>query len=252
MTTLRRADRRPALAALVIGASALAAVTLAAAWPSRPSSGLWFWMLACALSEYLWVRLPVGRATLSMSSCFNLAALLVLPRGEAMLAVAVSVAVGEAGFMHKPAVRVAFNSAQTALAVAAGSLVFAALGGSPGGLDGTSGGLGAMVARLDLAPLAAAALAYSVVNTGAVSLAVSLSEGVSPWRAWRENFGNGFELTARGALLSLGVLVGIDYALAGPAGTLLAALPLVVAHQAYARRLGRLADERRDETERAA
>ena len=240
-----RDERRPALAALVIGTAALAAWALAVAWPARPSSGLWFWMLACALSERLWVRLPVGRATLSMSSCFNLAALLVLPRGEAMLAVAVSVAVGEAGFMHKPAVRVAFNSAQTALAMAAGSFAFQALGGAPGGL-------GAMMARLELAPLAAAAIAYSVVNTGAVSLAVATSDGLSPWRAWRDNFGNGFELTARGALLSLGVLVGIDYALAGPAGTLLAALPLVVAHQAYARRLERLADESPRERARAA
>ena len=50
-------------------------------------------------------------------------------------------------------------------------------------------------------------------------------------------------MLVRGALLSLGVLVAVNFALTGPAGTLFVALPLVVARQAYARRLETLAAE---------
>ena len=240
-----RTHNRPALVAMVTTTVALAAIALAASWPGWPSRSLWFWMAACTVSELLWVRLPRGQATLSMSSCFNLASLLVLPRGEAMLTVAVSVAIAESAVMRKPVMRVIFNSAQTALAVAAGSLAFTWLGG--GGHR-----LGAMVIGLNLMPLAAAGLAYSAVNTGAVSIAVALSEGLSPWQAWRENFASGFELVTRGALLSLGILVAMHYSLVGAAGTVFVALPLVVAHQGYARRVERLAAAAPEQPARAA
>jgi hypothetical protein len=242
---MNRTDLRPALIALVTTTVALAVLVLALSGPIGLTRPLWFWIIVCTVSELLWVRLPLGHATLSMSSCFNLAALLVLPRGEAMLAVALSIAIAESAFMRKPLVRVIFNSAQTALAVAAGALAFTGLGGS-------GERLGLMIADLDLLPFAAAALAYTVVNTGAVSVAVAMSEGVSPWQAWRENFASGFELMSRGALLSLGILVAVHYSLDGAAGTMLAALPLVLAHQCYARRLERLADSAPQQPARAA
>ena len=238
-------DNRPAIAAMVATTVALAAIALAASWPGWPSRSLWVWAIACAMSELLWVRLPLGRATLSMSSCFNIAALLILPRGEAMVAVAASVAIVESAFMRKPAVRVLFNSAQAALAVAAGSLAFTMMGGA-------SHSLGALVAGFDLMPFLAAGLAYTAVNTGAVSVAVALNEGLSPWTAWRENFGNGFEFLVRGALLSLGILVAVHYSLTGPVGTMLVALPLIVAHQGYARRLEALAARTPQQGARAA
>jgi len=243
--TMKKSDNRPALVAMVTTTVALASIALAASWPGWPSRPLWFWMIACTVSELLWVRLPLGQATLSMSSCFNVAAILVLPRGEAMLAVAASVAIAENIFMRKPAMRVMFNSAQVALAVAAGSLAFTLLGGS-------AHRLGGMVATLDLLPLVAAGLVYSAVNTGAVSVAVALSEGLSPWQAWRENFATGFELIARGALISLGILVAVHYSLTGPAGTMLVALPLVLAQQGYARRPERLAAATPQQPARAA
>src|SRR5258705_1546644 len=243
--TTNQTDRRPVLVAMVATTVILAGIVLAASGPGWSMRRMWFWMIACTLSERLWVRLPLGRVTLSMSSCFNLAALLVLPRAEAMLAVAVSTALAEIAFMRKPTIRILFNSAQTALAVAAGSFAFAQLGGA-------AERLGVMVAHLNLLPFAAAGIAYSVINTGAVSVAVALSEGLSPWRAWWENFASGFELVTRGALLSLGILVAVHYTLTGPAGTLLVALPLVVAHQGYARRLERLTDAAPERPARAA
>lgn len=229
-----RAARPVVLAVAVCAMMALAALMFALSRPHWPSRPLGFWLVACTASELLWVRLPLGQATLSMSSCLNLAALLVLPRAEAMLAAAASVAIGESLFMRKPGLRVIFNSAQTAVAVAAGSLAFTRLGGAPRHL-------GEMFTRFDLLPFAAAGLVYSAFNTAAVSIAVALHEGLSPWRAWWENFGNGFELISRGALLSLGILVAVHYALTGPFGALLLALPLVLAHRGYATRLERLA-----------
>jgi hypothetical protein len=109
-----------------------------------------------------------------------------------------------------------------------------------------------MIADFDLVPFAVAGFAYSAVNTVAVSIAVALSEGVSPWQAWRENFASGFELVSRGALLSLGILVAVHYSLTGAAGTMLVALPLVVAHQGYVRRFERPAESTPEQPARAA
>jgi diguanylate cyclase len=231
-----RPERRPAIIAMVIATMVVAVAGVVLARPGWPTPALGFWLTVCVLSEWLWVRLPLGNATLSMASCFNLAALLVLPRGEAMLAVGLSIALAEGVLLRKPLLRVLFNSAQTALAVGAASLAFALAGG-------TTARLGVMIARLDLLPFVWAALAYSAVNTGAVSVAVAMAEGTTPWHAWRRNFANLFEMLVRGALLSLGVLVAVNFALTGPAGTLFVALPLVVARQAYARRLETLAAE---------
>ncbi len=231
---MKSPDDRPILVAMVAATAVLAAGALATSPPVWPGRALVFWLAACTLSELLWVRLPLGAATVSMSSCFNFAALLLLPRAGAMLAAGLSVAVAESVFMRKRPIRVAFNSAQTALAVAAGSLVFSALGGTPAFLA-------LMVARLQLAPFLAAGLAYSLVNTGAVSMAVAASEGTSPVAAWQENFGNSFELAVRGALLTLGLVIAVLFPLIGPLGSALAAVPLVTARRAYARRLARLA-----------
>ena len=231
-----RPERRPAIIAMVIATMVVAVAAVILARPGWPTPAMGFWLVVCVLSEWLWVRLPLGNATLSMASCFNLAALLVLPRGQAMLAVGLSIALAEGVLLRKPLLRVLFNSAQTALAVGAASLAFALAGG-------TTARLGVMIARLDLMPFVFASLAYSVVNTGAVSVAVAMAEGTTPWHAWRRNFANLFEMLVRGALLSLGVLVAVNFALTGPAGTLFVALPLVVARQAYARRLETLAAE---------
>src|SRR5258705_8613727 len=146
--TTNRTDRRPVLVAMVATTVILAGIVLAASGPGWSMRRMWFWMIACTLSERLWVRLPLGRVTLSMSSCFNLAALLVLPRAEAMLAVAVSTALAEIAFMRKPTILILFNSAQTALAVAAGLFAFALL-------RGAAGRQGAIFPHLNPPPIAA-------------------------------------------------------------------------------------------------
>src|SRR5262249_47366864 len=144
----------------------------------RPLDGsFWFWVATCFAGELLWVRLPLGRATLSMASACNFAALLLLPRGEAMLAAAAATVGAELLFMRKPPVRVLFNTGQTVLAVGAGGAAYHALAAFGHGGATT-------VVQSGLLALAAGAAAYAVVNTVAVSLAVGITERVAPWRAW--------------------------------------------------------------------
>jgi hypothetical protein len=219
----------------------------AAAWSEPPLVRLALWALACLASEVLWVRLPVGRATVSMASCTHFAALIILPRAEAMIAAAVASAIGEAAFQRKPPIRVAFNAAQTALAVGTASWAFHALAG-----DRVS--LAAMLAELRFVPLIVAGVAYFAVNTGAVSLAIALAERTSPWRAWKANFGSGYELLSNGALFSLGALVAFHHEAHGWGATLLALLPLLVAYEGYRRyvRARDREDAAEDEPRRAA
>jgi hypothetical protein len=210
---------------------AIAAVTMVVAWTAPRGSELWFWTAACFAGELLWVRLPLGRATLSMASAGNFAALLLLPRGPAMAAAAGASLVSEAFVMRKPLVRLLFNAGQTVLAVGAASFAFHTL--APAGPPAHA------ILGHGMLPLLAAAVAYTLVNTGLVSIAVGVTEHVAPWRAWWTNFGSLYELLSSSALFSLGGLFAVIFSIAGPAGTLFLVLPLLLAHDSYRRYLAR-------------
>ncbi|HTO92093.1 MAG TPA: hypothetical protein VMJ70_13255 [Candidatus Sulfotelmatobacter sp.] len=214
-----------------VGAIVSAAALLFAlnGWP-HPTRELAFWLAACVAGELLWVRLPVGSATISMASCFNFAALLVLPQSSAMAVTMVSTVIAEVTFMRKPPVRAIFNAAQTTLAVAAGSALFTSLSGGRPLID--------LVSGLNLLPFLAAAAAYYVVNRGAVTIVVAVAESISPRESWRKNFGSSYDLLASGAGFSLGVLLATHYSSIGMVGTLFVALPLVLACDGYRRLMG--------------
>lgn len=230
---------------LVVSAVVTALAVLAFAGPIHPGVPLLFWFAACVVGERLWVRLPLGGATLSMAACFNFAATLLLPRADAMVAIALSTVVSERWFMRKPAHRVIFNASQSMLASAAASVLLTTL--LPSGES-----LGDALVHFDLIPILAAAIAYAVVNTGSVALAVALCEKLSPWSAWVRLFGNGLNLSIEGASLSLGVLVAVHVTQAGLVATALALCPLVVAHQAYRMHFARQARPEDDSQSRAA
>jgi hypothetical protein len=211
---------------LVLGTVAVATTWTALAWEGRFTGALAFWFLASLLSEFLWIRLPMGKATLSMASCAHFAALLLLPGGPAMAVVALSSAVAEAAVLRKPAIRVMFNSAQSAIAVGAASLVLTAFGSGADAVRNLALGQAAL-------PLLLAALTYFLVNSGAVSVAVAVAERTSPLAAWLRNFGNRYELLSSATLFSLGALLASHYLQAGPGGTFLVVCPIVLAHQGY-------------------
>ena len=85
-----------------------------------------------------------------------------------------------------------------------------------------------------------------------MSLAVGVTEGIAPWRAWWTNFGSLYELLSTSALFSLGALITVLYTLAGPLGTLLVSLPLLLAHDSYRRYLERHAEREAGEAAQRA
>ncbi len=233
MTSMNRSSDwiSPRVWALVAGVCGAVIVLAAPAWSSAPPSSFWFWAAMCLVGEVLWVRLPVGSATISMVSCCHFANLLLFPMPIAMSAIALGGLAGESIFMRKPPVRALFNSAQSALAAAGASWVLGAL--SPTWVPGTpwpvpSGSAHAMA-------LAIAAACYVAINTGSVSWIVALHERIPFVWAWRANFGSLESNVLAGALISMGALLAGHYAVHGPWGVALVALPLIAAHHAYQR-----------------
>lgn len=196
----------------------------------HPTRELLFWLGACIAGELLWVRLPVGSATISMAACFNFAALLVLPQNSAMAVTALATVIAELTIMRKPPHRALFNAAQTTLAVASASAAFLALSGHRPLID--------LVSSFRLLPFLAAALAYYLVNRGAVVMVVAAAESIPPRESWKRNFGSGYDLLASGAGFSLGVLLATHYSSIGMVGTLFVALPLILACDGYRRLMG--------------
>lgn len=197
-----------------------AALALGAAWNGAPAPVTWLWVLACVVGEAMWLRLPAGKATLSMGSCFNVAAFMVLSPHEAMLATAVATLIAEAAIMRKPAVRVLYNAAHTVLAVGAAAALYHAWGGG-----------GAWT----LAAAAGAAAAYYALNRLAVSFAVALESGTTPLAAFARNFAHRYEAASSGAVFSLGILLGLFAAAGNPWHVALIVLPLFVAFDGYRR-----------------
>lgn len=212
--------------ALVFGALFLASFAIGRSWSEPLGRDILFWSVACFVGEVLWVRLPMGQATNSFASCMHFAVLLILPRGQAMAMVALTGMAAEAMVLRKPPLRVLFNASQASLAVGAASLAYTLLGGGRASVP-------ALLYGFDLLPFAGAALAYYVVNTGAVSCAVALSEGVSPWIAWKRNFATRYQVLIVGGLISLGALLASHYAVTGMGGTLIVLLPLLLVHEGY-------------------
>jgi hypothetical protein len=210
---------------LVLGA---AAGLFAFAGLPHPSRELFFWLVACAVGEVLWVRLPLGSATISMASCFNFAALLVLPLPEALTATMLATFAAELTVMRKPFVRALFNAAQTGLAVAAGYWCFHALAGKDRPLID-------LVSHIQLLPFLAAAPAYYLVNRGAVAVVVAIAEKLTLAESWRRNFGSAYDVLSTGAAFSLGILLATHYASIGMVGTLFVLLPLILACDGYRR-----------------
>lgn len=208
---------------LLVGVVAAAAAwTLAAHWPAALPASFWFWLLACVAGELMWVPLPFGRgSTVSMASCFNFAAVLVLAPGEALLATLLATALGERLGLRKPLLRVLYNTSHTVLAVAAAGAVFESLA--------RTRDLVALLSRLELGPVLLAALTYYAINRAAVTLAIASCERVNAAGAWRRNFGNAYEALSSGAVFSLGALFATHFQGIGIAGTMLVALPLVLA-----------------------
>jgi len=227
--TLAAVRSRPmpiALRAFV--ATVIAAGLFAVLAPGLPlrDPRLWYWAAACAVGEMMWLRLPLGRATMSMGSTANFAALLVLPTPIAIPAAALASLTMERTAMRKPLVRALFNAAGTALAMGATGMVLRLM--APHGVFELHNG------KLFLA-LVSAAIAYYVFNRSLVSAVLALDGALPMSLVWRRNFGFSRDLLPSGAAMSLGVLLAELHQQVGPMALLFAVLPVLIVFQAQRR-----------------
>jgi diguanylate cyclase (GGDEF)-like protein/putative nucleotidyltransferase with HDIG domain len=177
-------DRLPPSArAYTTGVILTGTVTLAVCLPLARFEAPWLFVLLLLLASataVLKIPLPLetSSSTMSVSYAVDFAALLALGPHETMLVAAVS-ALTQCQILTKtraPLYRTLFSMAALILAVQGAGLVFDAL--SNGAPDRF------MVAR----PLAGAALAYFIINTGLVAGAIAFSTGARITDTWRENF----------------------------------------------------------------
>jgi hypothetical protein len=216
-----------------IAARAFVGLTLVAGFWAAVAGGIptrdprfWYWAATCAVGEMLWLRLPLGRATMSMGSTANFAAVLVLPAPIAISAATLASLCVERASMRKPLLRALFNAAGTALTVGATSLVLKAL--SP------AGAFALHDVRL-LLTLALAAAIYYACNRTLVTGVLALDGALPLSLVWRRNFGVNRDLLPSGAALSLGVLLAQLHAHAGPVALAFVTLPALVVFQAHRR-----------------
>lgn len=220
--------RRMPLAAKVFVATVIAAGLWAAVVSGLPTRDprFWYWAAACAVGEMLWLRLPLGRATMSMGSTANFAALLVIPTPLAIPAAMLGSFATERAAMRKPLVRALFNASGTALAVGATGMVLKLL--APAGAFALHND------RLFIT-LVAAAATYYVFNRSLVTAVLALDGALPMALVWRRNFGISRDLLPSGAAMSLGVLLAELHQNAGPVALAFVVLPAMLIFEAHRR-----------------
>ena len=211
---------------------ALASFALCGSWALAVLQGdttatvvLAYWFLLSLASEAFWIETPTRRGMISMSLAVNLASLWVLPLPVAIWVGGASVLVGDLLFHRRRLLRALFNAAQTVLALSACAWLV---------LDPIrSRGLDAML----LHPLSTASvpLVFAVVNTGLVALVIAFDRGLSPWAAWRDNFGHSYQALSTLGLYLAGLALVAAYEAIGFAAGLGFLLIFLLVRNGYAR-----------------
>ena len=173
------------------------------------------------------VRIPSTKVSVSVSDAFVLTALASLgPMPACWVAAAAGVGSTIGKESHKKPIHVAFNLANLICSCAAGSFVYLATGGSPGGPIGTQ-----------IGPLFAATAVYFLFNTTLVSTAVVIDSGQGFGKSWRESA----LWTALSTFTGLSLAVFMTWAIGviGPTALALGVPPcwlLAVFHRTYKQR----------------
>lgn len=169
---------------LYVGAVALLATVCAllAGWtmpvvaPSVHWNALAAFLVLGFLSEASYLRLRVGQGETNASVAFIpfIGSLLLFDTGWAILVAVLAEFAVEYVVRKKPAIKIVFNVSQLTIAVSLASFSYQALGGHPS------------TTAFEFRPvaIAVAVVAYFVVNSTAVSIAVALADRVPFTRAW--------------------------------------------------------------------
>jgi len=184
-------------------------------------TNFYFWFLLCMCGELLRTSSASGKATTTMAACAHIASLLVLARPEAMAVVGISTVVAGRMIHRRSWAQSAFEAGALMCVVGLSRIVFDAL--ATDGWRPTS-----LVAAGHYVPALAAAAAY-FVGSFATRFGWTFVEEGDLSAATQAQFGPGFEFLAAGVLLSLGMLLAIQFKLAGAIGAMIVAVPVVVA-----------------------
>jgi hypothetical protein len=196
----------PAVLAYVSIVILLALVTMAwlcrgsDARPGSPLLPLAFWAVFTLAAELFWLVTPTGNGMVSMSLAVNIATLYVLPPHLSVPVAATATLVADLVIHRRGPLKASFNSAQTALTVAACSLVIRALGGNPVGAGAD------YLLREPLAVLAGPVL-FFLLNTGLVAGVIGLHTRTGVARAWKQNYCFGYQFLSSGTLSLLGLVL---------------------------------------------
>lgn len=200
------------------------------------------WAAMCVVSERLSTRTESG-ATWSLAATVGLASAVVWGIGAGIWVSALSTLVADVAVHRKPAVRVAFNTSQIALATGLAGALFDVLGGRGGMALPTGASLADPLASLRLLlPFIGLMLGYFAVNRAMVSLAVAWSSERGWWRVLREEWLYMARLEHDVASFLLTPLMAIAYTTVGYPGVALFYAPLYMLHRS---------DRRFDELKRA-
>jgi putative nucleotidyltransferase with HDIG domain len=145
---------------------------------ATPSSAIWNGVIAFAalavLSETFFLKLSLGNLGSSVAFVPFFAAICLFHHPWPMLIAGATAFVVDTLVRKKEVLRVWFNVAQYMLAVGASGLVYQLLGGHVGVENFT----------ITLVPFLGVVLTYFALNTGAVSVALALSNGISARETW--------------------------------------------------------------------
>lgn len=190
--------------------------------------GLLPWLIATLAAELLWVPTLTGRATSSMASTVNFAALFILGPERALWVVAPVAGVATVLIQRRPLIRGLYNMAQMAITIQAAGWFATKTGGCPAGFSHFQD-------PGSLVPFLNAGIIYFALNTGLVAAIIAIWEGQPFLRAWRENFGYADDLVTSLALFLLSPLMVLGFLAAGPAGLAFLFLPMLLVRNAAAR-----------------
>jgi hypothetical protein len=208
-------------------------------------TNIYFWFLLCMCGELLRTTSSSGKATSTMAACSHIACLLVLPRPEAMAVVGISNVVAARLVHRRSWAQSAFEAGALMCVVGLAIVSFDAL--TPDGWRPS-----ALVAAGHYVPVLAAAAIY-FVGAFAARFGWTTAEEGDLSSATRVQFGPGFEFLSAGVLLSLGMLLAIQFKLTGALGAMTVAIPVVVSKYGldnFARNGGKLRFDSSAATER--
>lgn len=157
-----------------------------------------FWLFLSLAAECFWMDTSSREGMISMSLAVNVATLFILPLPQVLMIAAISVTTSDLLFHRRDCVRAYFNGGQTMLAMWTALLSMRAISG----VDLASGR--SFILEHPVGTLVGVAV-FFFVNTGLVAGVISLNGGIRFVRAWRENFGFGYNLYSSAVLSLLGL-----------------------------------------------